>query len=345
MKKVNFGAFESKKDERTVRNEDVSKGGALPISDVKIFSLPHVNQNKVGICTACAVVQVAEKELWDDGFRGSIEWLYKMGKVLVDKNMTEGSSALTMLKTAQKYGIPSEEKFPSNTNRSYSDFMKDTNITEAMLADAALHKIPGYAAVGLNEGDLMSAIFSSKGGLVTRMTTGAQWYTDINGNVSWNKKDIEPLRATTQSQGGHLIAQVGYDSSKGLYLKDRNSWGDVWCDKGDVHMFYETIKRDFTEAWRILPFTPDISFLFTKVLRYGDKNDDVYQLQKLLGFYGFFPWYIPKTKYFGKITANAVKKMQLANGLLDFENETDMTKIIFGLKSIKVANILLKIKQ
>lgn len=313
-----FGAEPSKEDPRTVKTTDLSLAlGFMPPISHKIdyTGYPHKNQLKIGICTAAAVDGAAER-FFDTGWRGSMEWLYKIGKIFVDGNTTEGSSAFTMLKAAQKYGIPSEAKFPTNCNRTYSEFMANTNITQEMLDDAALHKIPGYAQVPLTPDALMQAIYSSPCGLVVRHSLGNEWWTDVNGNVTWDKDRLQPLRAPKVVISGHLVVQTGYDATGPFTLFDRNSWGDIWCDKGDIHFHLQTLVQYFTEAWTIVG-----KVLFIRDLRIGQTSEDVKRLQKFLNTHGFK---VSETGpgspgneslYFGLKTFNALKKLQLANDI------------------------------
>lgn len=311
------GAEPSKEDARTVKTTDLAFAAAIPNAHEKDYSaLPHKNQKKVGICTAAAVTGAAEK-FFGGSWRGSMEWLYKIGKVFIDGNTSEGSSAFTMLKAAQKYGIPSESKFPSNCDRSYSEFMSNLNITQEMLDDAALHKIPGYAAVPMNPGDLVTAIYNSECGLIVRHTLGNEWWTDINGNYTNDPAKLQPLRKPSVAISGHLVVQPGYeivaDDTKFI---DRNSWGDSWCDGGDAYFFFKDLIGYFTEAWTIIGQTP-----FVRDLRIGTTHEDVKRLQKWLNNHGY-----PvastgagspgnETLYFGLRTFNALKKMQAANGI------------------------------
>jgi len=311
-----FGAHPSKEDPRTISHTDITLGAPVPPAALIDYSdIPHKNQMKVGICTAACVTALAEKQ-FGTAWRGSMEWLYKIGKVFIDGNMDEGSSIFTMLKAAQKYGIPSESKYPSDCNRSYAEFMSDTNITQEMLDDASLHKIGGYVSVPLTADALMQAIYTSKCGLATRMSVGSSWWTDEEGNATWDKDKLQPLRAPQSVVSGHAIGQVGYQANQDLLLIDRNSWSEQWCDNGDVSFYFKTQAPYFTEAWTITD-----KVLFTKDLRMGQSGPDVMRLQQFLNTHGF-PVALSgigssgnETFYFGLATFNALKKAQQANNI------------------------------
>ena len=67
-------------------------------------------------------------------------------------------------------------------------------------------------------------------------------------------------------------------------------------------------------------------------------NAEVKFLQARLQQLGYFPSTVNTTGYFGPITAKALVAWQVANGIMDFANETDLTQIRFGQKSIDLMN-------
>lgn len=75
---------------------------------------------------------------------------------------------------------------------------------------------------------------------------------------------------------------------------------------------------------------------------YGDKSEDVKQLQNVLKYEKFFPSDQESTGFFGGITAKALVKWQVSHGFLDFQHETDMRKVRAGSKSIALLNSLYK---
>ena len=70
---------------------------------------------------------------------------------------------------------------------------------------------------------------------------------------------------------------------------------------------------EFTFEAPITP--PPVSFVFTKNMKFGDRNEDVRELQKYLQKAGYYPSNLSFDGIFGNITRNAVKKYQSANGL------------------------------
>lgn len=311
-----FGAEPSKEDSRTISHGDLALAVAPPSTfEIDYAGYLHKNQQKVGICTAACVTTLAER-FFGTTWRGSMEWLYKLGKVLIDGNTTEGSSIFTMMKAAQKYGIPSESKFPSNCNRTYEEFIADMNITQEILDDAALHKIPGYAQVSVDPDSLMKAVSTSKCGIATREAVGNELWTDMNGNWTNDPAKLEPWRTTKTIVSGHAIGMIKYDATADFKGKKRNSWGDAWCNKGDIEFYLKTRAPFFTEAWTIVD-----KVLFAKDLRMGQTSDDVQRLQIFLNTHGYKVSDVgpgspgQESTYFGFLTFHALKSFQAANSI------------------------------
>jgi len=92
-------------------------------------------------------------------------------------------------------------------------------------------------------------------------------------------------------------------------------------------------------------------YTFKKVLVYNMRNNkDVIALQNILQYEGFMPTQLNKIPFtptgnFLGMTAQALIKWQISHGILDFQDEIDMTKVRFGNKSMVLANKLYNIKK
>lgn len=344
--KLSFGSIESIKDKRTITSDDIAMVDAtLPPEEFEILlNYPRVrqlsNQRKLGICTACAT-RVAVEDAFavakaiEGGSKESIRineyWLYLMGKTLVDGNLTEGSSALTMLKTANKYGVLSLEEtadYPLNESGSYAQFISDFKkvyggkIPQKLLDLALKRKIEGYYKVNVDPVSIAKEISKGKP-VIARFVVGDNTYKDIKGNVSWNAKDLSPLRPPRQIDGGHLWCITGY---KGLTEKQEgkiiNSWSNFWCEDGYIRFIFETQKPYFTEAWCVGAVPKQLVEErkvndFKVDLQLGVTHSDVKKLQVFLNNNGFTISPIGKgskgkeTDYFGKLTQLALIRFQL----------------------------------
>lgn len=350
MQEISFGAIASLNDKRTITSEMLDKAEALPpISKEILLDYDSVkdlsNQRQLGVCTGCGTRMGCEQayaiaravELgYRYSFRISDYWLYLIGKVTVDGNLTEGSSALTMLKAANKVGCPSQDifnKYPLAVNGSYADFIahfKQTyggKIPQEVLDDAGKYKIPGYYRVNIDPISIAREINKGKL-LISRFTVGDNTYTDLKGHATWDKAVLSPLKAPTRIDGGHLWCITGY---KGLdenqVCKIVNSWSEEWCDKGYIDFVFKVHAHTFfTEAWAIGDIPLEILEEkkrddFKVDLKYGMTHPDVKRLQEFLNTHGYYvathgDGSIGKeTDYFGRLTQSALIKFQISKNI------------------------------
>jgi len=328
--KLTFGSTESPEDYRTVIGGD--KSSIPPNEAIVPLNFNHVNdlcnQRALGICTKCAC-RITEENFFRDGVRLSEYWGYLIGKVLTDKNLTEGSSAFNMLKTAKNYGTPTKEmetKYPLKVDGTYLEFIEHFKVTyggqipKEVMDNAKLHKIPGYYKVNVDPVSIAKEISNGKL-VIVRFTVGENTYTAPDGRISWAEKDLLPLRAPKKVEGGHLMALNEY---KGLdikqWAKGPNSWSRNWGANGYFYFIFEDQKYFFTEAWAISDkeITINKPALFTKTFGLGARNEEVKRLQKFLNEIGFpvaksgLGSKGKETDFFGRLTFDALKWFQKA---------------------------------
>lgn len=346
---LSFGGEASKEDYRTVKAEPVADTAVatLPTSGKVNLNFNYVNdlshQKKIGICTKCGT-RMAEEEFHRDGVRLSEYWGYLMGKTLIDDPTYnyyhfEGSSALTMLKCANKFGTPTkamEIKYPLKTDGTYAEFIghfRNTyggKIPAEIIQNALLHKIPGYYKVKVEPRAIAKEIAAGRV-LVARLSVGDNFYKDKNGTFSWNKNDLLPLRAPKSVDSGHIMAMNEY---KGLdskqVLSGPNSWGITWADKGYYNFVFNVqAPYYFTEVWAIsdlpvqvindikdLPEAKDFQHRFQTNIEYGMKGSEVRALQIALSILGFLNIHVGELGVYGPKTARAVLDYQKSRKLL-----------------------------
>ena len=345
---ISFGGNPSIDDKRTITADVLDRAGVeIPEQGVVPLFFPSCddlcNQRKVGICTACGTrMAVEEARAIADAVTSSRHterlseyWLYIMGKVLVDGNLREGSSALTMLKTAKNYGVPLqaiEEKYPLPKDLTYDKFVEyfydkyDGVIPEGVLNDAKNQKILGYYKVTVSPVDLAREITNGKV-LVCRFAVGDNTYKASDGRISWAERDLLPLRRPTVADGGHIWCINEY---KGLdnnqWLKGPNSWSDRWGSEGYFYFYFKDQVGYFTEAWaigevpqRILDDRKRNDFKVD--LKLGMSHPDVKRLQQYLNNHGYTVSFIgqgskgKETEYFGTKTQKALIKFQKKNNI------------------------------
>lgn len=139
--------------------------------------------------------------------------------------------------------------------------------------------------------------------------------------------DMPEVKNSTLSLTGastirHSVTAVDftlYQGKKCLIIED--SWGPNQ-GKGGQRIITEEFHKQ--RNWFVAhPMTfnfeesalPPISYVFRIKMKFGDENNEVSELQKLLKKLGFYPSNVSVTGYFGNVTKQAVKSFQIAKGL------------------------------
>ena len=315
MKDIPFihGANPSTTDSRDILAHHLTDMAGVPqVTKASIdYSTDEVlDQGQKGVCTAISLAAMMSKMF---GVKLSWAFLYKQGKKL-DGNTDEGSSLRTMLRAAQKFGLPRYELAPYNATNTYAEFMAEPDYAPEVYATAQLYKLPAYAQVlPLNEETLMQALATSVYGLYTRIVVGSEFWTDKDGNRTFDPALLEPIRTPQNIVGGHAIITRELDYTVPQWTGTwRNSWGIGYCDKGDSQFLTSPWVKNYflTEAWVI---SDKFKHQFNSFLCYGMKNDEVVALQTALKLEKLFDY--ETTGFFGSITLRAVKDLQRKYGI------------------------------
>lgn len=336
---LGHGALESSHDDRDL--QAFAGVTDIPVEDERVYDF-HLNQRQIGICTAISVCTVLQKMY---GIQFSPQFLYVMGKKLIDKNMNEGSSIRTMLQTAYTIGcLPLADNTQDDTHKSYSDYV-NIDFTEEQIAKASQYKLT-YAKARLDPVGFATDLHNSKYGLLVRVAVGDNFY-----RPSWRKSDLELLRKPNPVTSGHAILVKKYS---GLDENQRNTmhntWGGkdnpttdsgiVWCDDGDIDYIYATQKDFITEAWQVMDYTPiEPKHVFTRPIVYGEKSSEVTYLQKKLVQLGFLT--MPQGvayRFYGNLTATAVLNFQIKNHVAGMDELSRLAGKRVGLKTIACLN-------
>lgn len=283
-----FGAHESEKDPRNIQHADISLAAAVPLIKGGVSYIPSDihDQHQVGICTAIDRTQLREKQT---GKQYSADFQYLLQKKYYDGNWDEGSSILNANKVAFKYGflpilewthtIEDDRKLPYSQYIAKLQIVSDIEIQR--LLGLCIDKIAGYAQVDVTDPQMIAqAIINSpqQAGIQCRFWVDSNWWTSVTGVVSWNSKDIDPLRAPAQLNGGHSIAASLFDFTLGHLFEHPNTWGINWNMEGRGHINWDNYKM--TEAWVDLETTPVVNQFPT--IKIGSKGIVVQTLQSML---------------------------------------------------------------
>ena len=135
---------------------------------------------------------------------------------------------------------------------------------------------------------------------------------------------LRPLDVYASTTSRHSVTAVDftlYQGKKCLVIED--SWGPNFGQGGqrlitedfhNVRNFFVAHPMMFNFETPIIPPVP--VFTFTKTMKYGDKNNEVKELQKYLQRLGFYPANVATDIYFGNVTKQSVVKFQLSRGLI-----------------------------
>ena len=318
-------AIESYNDPRTVIHDVMvspyvyTKGGSK-------YTF-HEHQHKVGICTAISNVQYAEKVT---GKKYSPDFQYLLQKKYIDQNWIEGSSLLSALKAAKRYGYLPLDKFTYITENdrylSYDEYITKlrsiTDIEIQQLLTMCEKPLTGYAQVDISSKEsIASAIDSSKdkSGIICMYYVGKEWWTAPDGIVTWDPARINPIPAPAVVTGGHAIIMSQYDYTQNSSQTLSNTWGNTWCLYGDANVNFDNYKM--REAW--IPYfdssitnqTNQTKIKFTSYLTLGSQGAEVKQLQEYLQSESLFPSGMICTGFYGKVTKLAVNNFQIKYGI------------------------------
>lgn len=234
------GCLESYCDARTIEHTDV-----FPVMSVApLVQGGHVyqatdieHQHKVGICTSIALTQNARRAL---GEKFSADFLYLLQKKYIDLNWIEGSSILSALKAAKRYGLLPSDAWTHTTeadrNLSYDEYIAklraipDAEVTRLLALCRPV--LSGYASVPNDPQAIAKAVNDSRSGVICMYRIGATWYTSPSGVLSWAPRDINPLRVPNPIISGHAITLASFDYSATLSQVLANTWGATWDVEG-----------------------------------------------------------------------------------------------------------------
>lgn len=342
MEHFSFGAVESTPDVRDIHIDNVVMGNA-PITSalVDYTGIVHNNQRANGICTAASKIDIGSKLF---GVELSSLDLYKGGKLKYDGNLYEGSSDKTMLEQWRTEGVARKSLVPDDdTHKPYSVYIQG-NIPPEAIADRANHKIAGYVKVSVDPQSIMKALSISTTGVIVMIRVGDNFY-----RPSWNKDDLQPLRAPSSITSAHSIKIISMEMVGDDYkCVFRNTWGDkdnpvydgapVWCDNGDIYFMWNTQAPYIVEAWTVTDVAPQTVFKhsFTTPISFGQTSSEVTSLQRVLKQYQDDRQLV--TGFFGPMTAKNVLAFQMNHNVDPLDELNRLGGRYVGVKTISALN-------
>jgi len=304
-KPYSLGAFENPEDLRDIHISLVQAPTVIPNTYKTDISMLDVeNQLSHGTCVWQALSKLAE--LYNIKRGNTIKLSARSGyvrtKQLDGYPDIQGTIPRVGANVLIKEGVAEDFIVPDNNYLQYYDYM-NVSYTDAVKATMLKNKLAGYVFVTPTFNDIKQAIYNN-GAVVGSLPVDENWF------IGLIKRVVNPI-------GYHYTLWYGYDE-KGVYAL--NSWGKEWGNNGLFYFYWEDYKdtaRDIVAFMDIpKPILEDIkktNFIFSKNIKYGDKNNDVLELQKRLDKEGYWNTTIPKTAYYGIETAKAVYKYQVNN--------------------------------
>jgi len=224
---IGFGGICRKHDVRDYQLENNGLATSIPVSffsDVAPFPIKY--QGKYGTCGGHAG---AALETFLVGKDLSPKYLWKQIKVFDGFGLDDGTDMRSIFKSLQNTGDCLESLCPNDLQSSVEEYSKYDTITDEMLNNAYPNGISNYAFIDNPSFTQIKQAIYKFGAVIGLLDCGTGWYTSKSGNLSWEEKDILPLRLG-EFISRHFVVLYGYDDK---YIYFRNSWSDRWGAKGN----------------------------------------------------------------------------------------------------------------
>jgi len=223
--------------------------GSAPTSTLyiaNIETLPVLMQGKKPSCVSHGTAWA--KMQYDLVHTGSFKQLSPRFLHALSKGnlpTSSGRNIDTVLDVAMKYGICEEQYFPNDITLSDAEYEDASLIPQEAYDNALLHKVGSYGYVpDTSIQGILSCLEGNKGVGILGMEISARWWTDAQGNVTWDPTKILPLYP---AYDGNAHCTVIYSANTAdMVIGIQNSWSDQWGNKGtgffkpaDLNFIYE----------------------------------------------------------------------------------------------------------
>ncbi len=337
-----LGAHESPPDSRHWTLASVGAPTAYPpaASIDLVKALIVKNQGKIGSCVGNTFEEGVRLIRWiislqadPNAQQEELSWrfIYAVCKCL-DGIADQGTFPTLAAKVIRTYGVPLASFCPNDITLDHESFVYQrtlTNIPQAAFTDASTRKAGAdlVPTEGITEAGIKQAITyarDNKGFVAILRQVGNSYWTDEQGNSTWDKVKLEPIRTPNPVVGGHeeLLYAYDIDPANGrTRIYWLNHWSPQWNSTGGVSddggFAWEYLDEwlSFVKELRIvvpaLPSPPaTFRYTFTKTLSVGAQGPDVVALQHVLSLEGCYPSGQAFTGFYGVITRAGVKQLQ-----------------------------------
>lgn len=307
------GAYLNPEDKRDIHIDLVQAPVQIPESYItNLSALPVENQLSWGTCVWQAIGKLVELYIYRR--TGKVVALSSRSGYILSKQedgipYLQGTYPRIAAGVLIKAGIALDADVPDDSTLPYQDYL-NFPFSEELKQKMGANKLPGYAFVPTRFYDVCQAIFQN-GAVTGSLRVDNNWFVGVI------KKVINPI-------GLHYTLWYGYEQ-KDQIIWARNSWGTGWVGKmldkniplGDFCFKWEDYKDDAFDVLAfvdipkpILEEVKKLNYVFTRPMKYGDRSNDVKELQKRLVKDGYLPKDHQPTDFYGVQTRGGVLKYQ-----------------------------------
>jgi hypothetical protein len=341
MKKENVGALidtrpkqEKEKDflfEEIVAQTDQVIWQTKPENAWRKF--PIKNQESSNQCVAFSIAKMLGiQHLKDEG-----EWIDFSATHLYERRSNfpfAGMGGNDVFEIARKDGTTLEVLYPNKTHNNDNERL---NIKNHLAEVGKIFTISNYVFLPIQDIETVASVIqrTGKGVMVWYWGTYAEWVRDI---PEIRDRNINIMTAPVR----HSVVATDYfihNGKKALLIED--SWGLNHGMKGRRIITEDFHRERNYFAGHIMNFKfgesklKDATFTLNTTLQFGQRNNQVIELQKMLQHEGFFPINVSPTNYYGSITARAVLEWQLKHKVAPENELRSLAGRSFGPASLK----------
>lgn len=322
---MGHGGIPSPVDERDWTLASAGAPVTYPDSCFIDQTMMNVNmQAKIGCCVGATFEEIMRLIRIQGGNPQedlSFRFVYAVCKAL-DGFADEGTYPSLAAKVIRQYGVPLAKYCPNDVTIGHENFVYKrnlANIPKEAFTDALTRRGGADLAVPVSLEGIKRAINyakDNKGGVAVLRSIGNTYWTDKNGNSTWDKNAILPIRVPSSFVGGHEEMLYGYDTEPGTgrtKIYWLNHWSSDWADNGRGWEYADEWLPYVVEIRCVVPNVPTVNtfkYTFTKPLARGAKGPDVVALQHCLKLEGCYPEGLAFTGTYGDKTTAAVKLFQ-----------------------------------
>jgi hypothetical protein len=302
------------------------------------------NQGKRSCCVGCSgeeavrqIIYLTTGKACNPGTADELSWrfVYALAKCLEGtiqpdgtdyrmfartQNSGDGTYPALVAKILRKYGVPLAKYCPNDVTLSDDVFVFNRNINnipQVAFIDALNRRAGADLGEPVSADGIRKALTyaqQNKGAVMILRRIGDSYWKDVNGNTTWDKSKILPIRVPIQFVGGHEESLTGIDKEPGTG-RDRvywlNHWSPTWADNGRGWEYLDVWLPFVNEIRVIVPSIPAVDgfkYHFTTTMSPGQKGADVVALQHVLKLEGVYN--AAFTGFYGPITQAAVLALQ-----------------------------------